>query len=335
MGAGPANVDTLTAATLDRYVANVAENVIFGQMRTLKLLIEKGRKAEGSGTKIRQPVLYKEGYADEFGKWDVLPQRQVDPITDAEYDRVQYEGDIVLNKFDLIENSGKEKRLDYAKEMADCAMLSLRNKIQNHFVAQIVTGANRLTCLHDLMSSTVTIGGINPATYTWWAPQYSPSAAPVATFITNDLGRDAMQSLYIDCQKRTGKSPDLGPCHQSVWEAIIKAWKGTIATPVTLRLSDESMLKAGIENIKFNSCSMYYEPDMGKPTVGATAYFPLYMLQSSDLKIWVTPEYDFVRTPDVSPTNQPQVFLSYILWRGCIGWSNRNSSGRVLFTAVS
>ena len=326
MASGPAHVDTLTAATLDRYVSNVAEDQIFGQMRTLKLLISKGRKADGGGSKIRQPLLYREGFADEFQDWDTLPSRRPEIITDAEYDRVNYEGDLVLNKFRLIENRGKERRLNYAKEMADTAMLSIRNKLQNHFVTQTTTGANRLTTIHDLMNPLdTTIGGFSGVTYDWWQPQSSTQVA----FITGDVGMDAFQTVYNDCQKRTGQTPDLGPMHQTVWEAFARRWRPNI------RLSDEKMLEAGIENIKYNSLTCYFEPDMGTPQIGGVDHFPAYMINSNHIKLWVVPEYDFTRTPDITPDKQPQIFLSYILWRGAIGMSCRNASGRVMFSGVA
>ncbi len=317
---------TLDIATLDRYVHETAADNIFGRMVTLRWLIQNGKRGDNTGDRLIEPVEMGEGNADSFEKHDVLPARTSDPIREAKFDHRYYEGDLLLHKVDIRSNRGKERRLNYQKTLADNCMKTVRNKMQTHLITNVVTMETKdLQSLHEFFDPAENIGELSVTTYPTWVPKQQTAA----TFITGDLGYDAMDKLYMQCTGRSGTPPNTGIMHEDVFLAATKRMRGQV------RYQDSEMLKVGFDSFKHRHTNFFWEPDMGLPQVGGVDQYPCYMFNTDSFKLRADPDMDFDRTEEVSPPQQPLHLLSYILWRGALTCKERDSNGRALFTALT
>lgn len=316
-------INSEIASTLNKRVSKEAQDNIFGKMAFMWRLMKLERAVPG-GRSIEEPVLYDKGHSKSFGDYETLPARPMDPVAFAKYTRVNYESEIVLNKFRIEENEPQDvQQLDYLNTNVRVAELTLKDNFHRDLVAQETAGSLDITSLHQLLDPAGVIGGIDPATYTWWATQ---EVADQSAFHAGDVGYDAIEELYDDCSDRMGPPTD-AVTHRSVFRAYMKRFRNQ------QRFNDQEMLKAGFRNILHEgTVPVYYEPDMATIEGGK---LPFYFFNAEFIKLWFSPKWNFQRTPDQTPSRQPQNWLSYIIWRGALGMNCRDCHGRVLFTSVS
>lgn len=341
--------DALLSTTLRNYQTKLHDNITRGN-KFLAWLDSKGRTRKmGGGHQVSIPLMHQQnGTADiysGYGQLDTTPQ---DGITTAFYDWTQMAVSITISRKEKRQNSGKAKILDLLQAKTMQAEVSLKELLNNCLVAgRIIAGTGSeqiraragsldsgavgplpLGALIDLNPTrSVSIGNINPNTYTFWANKVKNGGA--TTFVGQ---KNEMNQLYNDCSQGTGGQVDLILSDQVYWETYWLALQQNERYIIDDKKTVDIL--GGSDGLKFRGATIVWDevvPDPETPwnpvdAIGTYSASAAYFVNTETVEFITDSETDFITTDFVRPTDQ-DASTAQILWMGATTVNNRRKNG--------
>lgn len=316
-------IDALLSTTLANY-RNKLEDNIFDQYPLLSWLngklgtISRGSKLkklkDGGETIIEQLMYEVNTTANSYAGYEVLDTTPQDGITWAQYNWKQYSASLTISGAEESKNRGEAKLISLLEGKAKQAEMSLRKTMATDAYGD-GTGNNgkAFTGLAALVSATATVGGLDPATYTWWKAVTGTSSS----FAANGL--DTLKTAINSCAYGAD-APDAMFTTQTIYEYYEDYCEG-----LKRFVSNEKAAEAGFANLMYKGVPMYFDRSC---TAGK-----VYILNSNYLNFNVMSDKDLITTPFVKPENQ-DARTAQILFMGNITVPNRRMHGVVTVSAA-
>ena len=327
------NYDALVSTSLANYRKTLQDNISRSNAFFHKIPWE----SQDGGLYIAEDLLYALGTADTYEGYDELPLTPTEGITQSTWQWAQAAAPISISEKERKQNKHRIVNLVTAKIMqAELGFKEFWGKafLQGSLVSggssiispytSPVNGSSFVTPLPDLVqydpTASLTLGGINQNTQSWWRNNTKVSAATtyvelMAEFLT----------MYNNCSKGPGGAPDLILTDMTTWELLHAAYREYYQN------NSSSDGNFPFPNLKFwNSLVVWDEwvPNVfagtadTTTTTGGTAYF----LNTKFFKCIYESETNFVSTDFQRPINQDAKY-KHILWRGSVVMSNRRKQG--------
>jgi hypothetical protein len=329
------NYDALVATSLANYRKTLQDNVSASN----SFFKEITWRSEDGGLYVAEDLMYELTPVDSYEGYDELPTTPTNGITQAQFQWSQCATPIAISEKERKQNKHRIVNLVTSKIMqAEIAMKEFYPKAflqggmvngsgSNLYTAytSLVNGSTFVDPLGKLVyyeaASTwpsLSIGGIDQNTNSWWRNQSDESGATTATGFMNEI-----LHMYNLCSKGPGGPPDLILCDQVTWELVHQAY----------RLYFQNTAKEDgnfpFPNIKFFGSRIVwdeYVPDVSSGTTSTATYGSMYFLNTKFFNCAYEAETNFVPTDFQRPTNQDAKF-KHILWMGTVTMSNRRKHG--------
>jgi hypothetical protein len=173
------------------------------------------------------------------------------------------------------------------------------------------------------------VGGIDQSAETWWKNQSQDSAATTWLGATKE-----MRSMFNDCSKGSGGSPDCMIANQDFFEY----YESIMDNKIRYSMNDKAT--AGFESIRFKTADMFWDEHIPDPvgdgsTTGynfdhasyaGTTQGALYYLNTKNLDLVVMKGKDFAPLGFDSPVNQDARVGKWVFY-GQLVSNNRRKLG--------
>lgn len=307
------NMGLLLSTTLKKYRKELVDQIHKSNAIFYTLKEQGAIKEEDGGERIVQPIMYgKNSTAGSYSGYDLLDTTPQAGIDAAEYNWKQYSASITISGEEQRKNAGRrEKVIDILEARTKQARMSLTEQLTTDLYADGTgNGGKALTGLGAMVNSTGTYGGINSATYTWWAAYVDSTSEALSladmrtAFNTPSLGGKDHPNLMVTTQTLFEK-----------YESLLTNFNNYVsfATPAsgTKKLGD-----AGFQALEFK----------GQPIVWDELCTSTYMffLNTQHMKLVVHKDANFETTDFVKPEDQ-DALVAQILWMGNLTCDRRKS----------
>lgn len=312
----------IVTTTLREHPSEIADNVSNHNALYARLK-KKGqiRKING-GYEIVRPLDYAENSTfQRYSGFDALNISQSDVLSAAKYDWMQAAVHVVASGRELRMNSGSNQIVDLAKARLKNAIRTASN---NMSVDLYSDGAltNQMGGLAAIITAdgTGTVGGINSATYTWWANQYRELSG-TNTWSKSTIKGD-MNALWLSTVRGTDK-PDLivstNDFYAAYWESLQDLQRFT-------EVGKEAGY--GFDSLKYMTADVVHDLNSNFTSTGEKMYF----LNTDYLEMVTHTDANWSQLDDKMSVNQDAVVIP-LLWMGNVVCSNRARQGRLLDAA--
>lgn len=297
--------DSLLTTTLANYRKTLVDN-IFNDYPFLSYINGKlGKALRGEsikrtvngGESIVEHLLYeKNSTVKSYSGAETLDTTLQEGHTIARFSWKQYAAAIGITGFEKRCNQGEAGMINLLTAKTKQAELSLKDRMAvDAFGDGTGNGSKNLTGLKALISSTATVGGLSPTTYTWWKSDVTSSAG---SFAAN--GVDKMRTAFNNITYGNDK-PDSIFTTQTIYEYYEKSQEPKE------RYASNTVADAGFMNLMFKGVPVIFDR--------ACTDGYMYLLNSKYLSFVVHSDADFSTGPFVTPENQ-DVSTANILFQG-------------------
>ena len=311
---------TTTIASRSRKLAdNLSENCAL-----LMRLQEKGNSKPFSGGRVIAQELSYDGNDTykRYSGYETLNISPSDTMTAAEYAIKQAAVAVSVSGLEKLQNSGQEQMINLVAERVRNAERTMKNNLSNDIYSDgTADGGKQVGGLQHLVTDdgTGSPGGIDGATYTWWANAFYDfsdlTITPSATTI-----QAAMNSLYLSVSRNADR-PDLIVADNTYFGYY---WTSLQANQ---RFSNEKMAAAGFDNLRFMGADVLFDGGQGGDAPASHMYF-----LNTDY-IFLRPHRDCNMVP-LDPENRYAVnqdaTVKLIGWAGNMTCSNRSLQGAIV-----
>ena len=311
----------LVTTTLRNHPTEIADNVSTHNA-LYRYLKDKGQiEFYSGGTELVEPLDYQNNSTfQRFSGFDTLNVQASNVLTAAKYDPVNAAVHIVASGEELAKNSGKEQLINLMKSRVKNAMRTAANYMS---IDLFSSGAlsNQIGGLGAIITSdgTGTVGGINSATYTFWANQYSELSG-TGTWSKSTI-KGQMNALYLNCVRGTD-APNLivstNDFYAAYWESLQDLARYN--DPTT-----SSKAVGGFAALKYVNADVVFDSNSNFTATGEK----MYMLNLDFLKLKTHKQFNWTQAEDKMSTNQDAVVIP-VIWRGNLVCSNRARQGIML-----
>jgi hypothetical protein len=210
------NVSDMVATTIESRTGEIADNVTKNNALLAKLKKRGNIKTFSGGTLIYQELSFAEnGNAGYYSGYDLLPVAAQDVLSAAQYAIKQAAVPVVMSGLEMLQNAGKEQIIDLMDGRMDVAESSLANLLAGGVYSdgtgsggKEVTGLNAAVPVNP---ATGTYGGIDRATWTFWASKINNTSGLTAATI-----QGAMNTLWAQLVRGADR-PDLIVSDNTIW----------------------------------------------------------------------------------------------------------------------
>jgi hypothetical protein len=311
----------MVTSTLRSHPTEVADNV--SQHNALyRYLKEKGQiKKLSGGYEIVRPLDWQNNATyQRFSGYDTLNVNSSNVLTAAKYDWVQAAVHVTASGDELRKNSGKEQLINLMQTRVKNAMRTAANNMSIDLFSSGAL-ANQMGGLAAIITSdgTGTVGGINSATYTFWANQFREIAG--TNTWTKSTIKGEMNAMWLSCV-RGNDSPKLllstNDFYAAYWESLQDLARYNDP-------SGSSKAAAGYAALKYVDADVVFDSNSNFTSTGEKMYF----LNLDYLELCVHSQANWTQADDKVPTNQDAVLIP-ILFQGQLVCSNRARQGLLL-----
>lgn len=201
----------LASTTFRNHSKEVADNVS-RHNALFRRLTEKGRtRVEDGGLTIVQPLDYQANSTyQRYSGFDVLNINAVDVLTAAEYPWRQVAVNVAASGLEIRTNSGKERIVNFTKAKVKNAMRSMANGLSVDVYSD-GTAANQINGLQAIIadSGLGTVGGINAASWAFWANIVQSAAAPLQGGSAITVSATTIESLMLPLWIKLTRGTDM------------------------------------------------------------------------------------------------------------------------------
>ena len=286
---GPSNIDDVYTSCLVAAVSGVKDQ-IFENYPTLAWLKQNGRvmKIDG-GERIQEFLEYDDNdtfdWYEGYDSIDVTPQ---ETLTSAFYEWKEGAVSITISRKEERQNSGKHKIVGLLDHRVKNAKRTIESKMNKALFAT-APGVKQPNSLEELIDASDPargdLGGIDRSTYPWWQANETASGSFAAQGLTD------IRTMHTTCATSGGKyRPNFAVTTASIYDYYEKALQPQA------RYTDEKMLNAGFDNIKFRNMVITYDEDCNSGK--------MFFLHDEMIKLVIDTQSDMAVMPFVKPSNQ-------------------------------
>jgi hypothetical protein len=330
------NYDALVSTSLAAYRKQLQDNISSSNafFKTVNWTSQDG------GLYVAVDLMYGLSPTDSYDGADELPLTFTDGITQAQFQWAQAVTPIAItgkqekmNKqriISLIESKIKQAEISmrefWAKAFLQGSLAGSGSSLTTPYTSP-VNGSYFVDPLPKLIYyepasawPSLSIGGIDQNTATWWRNQ---SKASTAT--TREAFMQEVLNMYNACSKGPGGPPDLILCDQITWELVHASYRAYF---LNTTMSDGNF---PFPNLKFfNALVVWdeYVPNVagGNLDTSSTGKGTMYFINSRSFECVYESDTNFVTTPMLRPVNQDARY-QHILWMGTVTVNNRRKCG--------
>lgn len=306
------NVGVILSTTLKKYRKTLVDNIHKSNAVWLFLKENGGTREEDGGERIVEPLMYgKNTTAKSYSGYEALDTTPQDGIDSAEYQWKQYSVSVSISGKEERQNAGTSRIINLLDAKTKQAELSLQEALsEGLFSDGTGNGSKNLTGLEAMVLTTGTYGGINSATYTWWA------AGQVET-TSEALGLAKMRAAFNNASVGGRDMPDLIVTSQTLFQAYEGLLTATVQvqSPGSKKLGD-----AGFQNLEFKGVPIVWDEQCASGT--------MYFLNTRHMKLVAHKDANFEVTDFVKPENQ-DARVAQILWMGNLTCNRRKSFSKL------
>lgn len=249
----PVDWDQMLSTTMHNYHKTLTDNIFNGRP-LLNYMMSKGRVRKiNGGDSIVEPLIYAEGEAGSYSEWQQLTVTPQTGISAAQYPWRQIYATIAISGLQEAQNNGKEQVLNLLEAKVMQAEETLRNRLSKQLYGTLGGAADPtkdFLSLDAIIDSTGAIGGIDPATNTWW------KAVETAVGAVDGTGLEkAMSAAYHSSSDSGSDRVDAIFTGQGVYEF----YESTLTPQV--RYTDTKTANLGFMNLLFKQTPVYWDFD--------------------------------------------------------------------------
>jgi hypothetical protein len=268
---------------------------------------DKRLRVLDGGESIVEQVLYGVNpTAAAYNQYQNIDVTPTEGMTIARFSWRQYAATISISGLERRNNNGEAKMIDLLEAKTKQSEMSLRDLLSRHAFATNVNG-NELDGLDLLVDSTGTIGGLNAATFPWWAANERAGGSFASQGI-NDM-RVSFNNISYGNDK---------PDYITMPQAVFEYFEATLEPKE--RYTNTKAANVGFENLTFKAVPVMFDRDATAGTI--------YMLNSQYLNLCVHRDANFSTGKFIEPENQ-DVTTAKILFQGNITTNNRRMHAKI------
>ncbi len=312
--AGNTSFDRLIATTLEKYKPTLEDNIFTSKPLLFAIQAFGNVETLDGGTTIVQPLLYSElGNQGSYSGSDTFLTDEDEGITAAEYDWRQYYAAIKLKNIDVAKNSGASAVLRIVENEVMRAEMSIAESLDELFFLDGTGNSNKdFLGLDAIVSTSTTLGGINPATAgnDWWQSSVTTGVGAITDFT-------GIRTRYLACSEGNDF-----PTNIFTTETLYAKIDGFFES--NQRFMDPTMANQGFETIMFHGAPISFDRNCQSGRI--------YFLNLKYITLYKLGDTWFKMSDWLEPVNQ-DVRVKKILLYGQLTASNRKRQG--LMTGVS
>lgn len=313
----------LVSTTFRKHRKEIKDN-ISNNNAFVRRVYDKGNYArEDGGLTIVEPLDYNSNSTyQRYSDWDVLNISPSDVLTSAEYQWRQIALNVVSSGRELRINSGESKIINLAKAKTKNAIRTFKNNFSSDsYSAGSLT--NQVNGLQALVADagTGTVGGIDSATWTFWANTVQSAAAPLQGGGAITPSATTIESLWLPlwlALVRGDDKPDLILTSNDYFQ-----FYETSQTSLKRYTNDgggAGKAAGGFISLKYKSADVVFDGGSGIPAAHA------YFVNTDYIRLVVHKDADLTELEDMRPINQDGAVVPFI-WMGNWTCSNRHLQG--------
>lgn len=250
------NVSDLVATTIESRSGEIADNVTKNNALLSKLKQRGNIRTFSGGTVIFEELSFAEnGNAGYYSGYDLLPVAAQDVLSAAQYAIKQAAVPVVMSGLEMLQNAGKEKIIDLMDGRMAVAESSLANLLASGIYSDGTgSGGKEITGLNAAVPvnpATGTYGGIDRATWTFWASKVNDTSGIVASTI-----QGALNTLWAQLIRGSDR-PDFLVSDNSVWSLYMASLQAQ------QRFVDVSTGNLGFPSIKYMDADYILDGGIG------------------------------------------------------------------------
>lgn len=315
--------DAIATTTLQKYVETQLVDNIFQADPMYGFFMEKGRmKTEDGGEQLQVPIIHgKNDTAGSFSGYDTLDNTPQEGLGNALYSWKQNHVSIVISGKEKAINSGEAAKIKLLESKIMQAEESLREDMTTQLYGDGTgNGGKDITGLQAQLSTSGSLAGIDPATYTWWAPVSDTTSESVDTSWLRTMVNNVRGSGSIGKMKDGGKNSSMA--RAGVVDLIIAPQDGyesfeALVEP-HLRVQGLTLGELGFDSLKFKGSEITWSDNMPSDT--------WYFLSTRYMYVVTHKDVNWKVTPFLTPTNQ-DASVSHIFWMGNLVANQRRRLG--------
>lgn len=302
------NLGQMLSTTLKKYRPTLTDNIHNSNALFYLLKEKKAIREEDGGERIVEPLMYATnttaGSYDGYDQLDVTPQGGIDA---AEFNWKQYSASITISGKQIRQNAGrKEKIIDLMEAKTKQAELSLRAQLTKGLFSDGTGNSSKdLTGLKAMVLNSGTYGGINSATYTWWASNVDSTSEA--------LSLADMRTAFNTGSLGGSDNPDIIVTTQTLFEKYESLLTSDIdmLSPGVKKMGD-----VGIQALGFKGIPIVWDEDCN------SGY--MYFLNTKHMALVVHKDANFDTTDFEKPEDQ-DALVAQILFMGNLTCNRRKS----------
>lgn len=308
----------MVTTTLRNHPSEIADNVSDNNAFYRRLKSKNAIKKLDGGYQIVRPLDYADNSTfQRYSGFDTLNINASDVLTAAQYEWVQSAINVVASGRELRMNSGRAQIISLAAARTKNAMRTAANYMS---VDLYSSGAlsNQMGGLAAIITTdgTGTVGGINSATYTFWANQYRELSGTNSWSKSNIKGE--MNTLWLNTVRGNDK-PDLilfsHDFYSAYWESLqdLQRWTNN---------DNANSATAGFAALKYVTADVIFDSNTNFSTTAERGYF----VNSDYLELVQHRDAGWTVMDEKASVNQDGVVIP-VLWMGQLVCSNRARQG--------
>lgn len=291
--------------------------------------------ARSGGVDVILPIRYANKTSQVLGAYDEVDTTPIDGATVSRWTYAIAGSSITISDHEVWQNNGEHQIIDLVTLKTSQTVDGITEDFNRRTLAgngenvttQIATAYNEngnsfvepLPKIVAKSPSTGTVGGLDPASRTWWRNR---TADCVDTSFATQL--NSLELLRLECSKGVGGLPDFHLVDQNVYVWYPKALRSFHQNP-SYRETD-----IPFEHFYYHGGVLTWDEDMPEWDAGDnvldTAKGTWLMLNTKFIKVIYDPNANFEPGPFVRPHNQ-FVKTALVAWRGAVCTSNRAKHG--------
>lgn len=307
--------DALLTTTLANYQQKLRDNVFdtypFLSWMNGKLADalrgERRLRLLDGGESIVEHLLYEMSSAvKSYTGYELIDLTAQEGMTIARYSWRYYAAGLTISGGEKRNNQGDARMIDILKAKVMQAEMSLRDRLSRDAWGSNSDGKS-WDGLGSILSTTVTLGGLSPTTFTWWVPTIRVGGS-FASQGLNDM------RVLFNTISYGNDMPDAIFMPQAVFEYY------EAALQPSERYTNTKAANSGFTNLTFKAVPVIFDRDATAATIS--------MLNSSYINLAMHKDANFEPRPFIEPQDQDAT-SSKILVQGNLTVSSRRMHGRV------
>lgn len=255
--------------------------------------------------------------ANDNKLFDTLNINASDVLTSAQYEWVQSAINVVASGRELRMNSGREQIISLASTRTKNAMRTASNYMSIDLYSSGAL-ANQMGGLAAIITTdgTGTVGGINSATYPFWANQYLELSGTNSWSKSNIKGE--MNKLWLSTYRGNDKVDLVIFSHDfysAYWESLQDNQRWT-------NNDNANAATAGFSSLKYVTADVIFDSNSNFGTTAERGYF----INSDYLELVSHRDANWTTMDEKASVNQDGVVIP-VLWMGQLVCSNRARQG--------